>query len=188
MVGFGYKNAWLAVRGTDPAVVVEAIGMRDLGPVDWQGAVDLAYLTDDRLVVTPPLLGAGGARWVLVAGRRLMYDDATIDVVALSARLGTEVQGYATHRVVEWHRWQRAVDGVLVRSFAYAGDRGEVDDWRGEPDQAELAVGLPVALDDDTTILVGEQDVMRVAGRWSVDPSALGDLPAAELPRVAADR
>ena len=49
IVGFGYKNAWLALREVDPDVVVAALGLRDLGTVDWRGAVDLAYLTDDRL-------------------------------------------------------------------------------------------------------------------------------------------
>jgi hypothetical protein len=188
MMGFGYKNAWLAIRDGEPAAAIATLGMRDLGPVGWRDATELAYLTDDRLLVTPPLPGAAGARWVLVAGRGLMYDDASVDVVQLSARLRTEVQAFATHRVTEWHRWQRAVDGVLVRAFEYVGESGAVKDWRGEPDQAERAVGLPSAVDDDTTILVGEHDVMRVAAAWSIDPSALDGQSAAGLPRAVAVR
>ena len=64
MVGFGSKQAWLAVRNGDPAAVRAALRLRDLGPVSWRAGIDLAYLTDDRVVITPPL-----DRWVLVPGR-----------------------------------------------------------------------------------------------------------------------
>src|SRR3712207_5549749 len=68
MVGFGGKQAWLAVRDTAAAAVLDALGLRDLGEVPWREGVDLAYLTDDRVVLTPPLAGAGGAAWTLAAG------------------------------------------------------------------------------------------------------------------------
>jgi hypothetical protein len=98
--------------------------------------------------------------------------------VGLSAALHTEVQYFATHRVTELHRWQRAVDGALVRAFGYVGQTGEVTSWRGEPDPAEREAGLPAVLDPDTTVLVGENDVLRVAGAWSIDPSTLSGRPA----------
>ncbi|MDT5023769.1 MAG: hypothetical protein QOE61_195, partial [Micromonosporaceae bacterium] len=62
----------------------------------------------------------------------------------------------------------------------------EVTDWRGDPDDTELAIGLPATLDPDSAVLVSEADVMRVAGAWSVDPSALDGLPAPGPLRVAA--
>jgi hypothetical protein len=178
MVGFGYKQAWLAVRDGDHAAVVAALGLRDLGQVSWRDGIDLAYLTDDRLVLTPPLPGARDARWLLVAGRWLLRDESTVDVVALSARLGTEVQFFATYRVAELHRWERAVDAVLVRAFAYVGETGEVTDWRGDPDDTERGLGLPPTLDGEPDILVSEEDVMRVAAAWSVNPVALDGRPA----------
>ena len=64
MVGFGAKQAWLAVRDGVPEDVRAALRLRDLGPVAWQAGVDLAYLTDDRVVLTPLLEGAGGSRWM----------------------------------------------------------------------------------------------------------------------------
>jgi hypothetical protein len=72
MVGFGPKQAWLAIREGDVTKVLDALALRDLGPVSWRDAVDVAYLTDDRLLLTPLLPGAGGARWLLVAGRWLL--------------------------------------------------------------------------------------------------------------------
>lgn len=58
--------------------------------------------------------------------------------------------------------------------------------WRGEPDDAELAVGLPARLDEDVDILVSEQDVMAVAGAWSVDPTSIDGRPATGSAHVAA--
>jgi len=186
MVGFGHKQAWLAVRDGDPGKVAVAMGLRDLGPVPWRAGIDLAYLTDDRLVLTPPLAGAQGAYWLLAVGRWLLLPAANVDVTELSAVLDTEVQFFATYRVTELHRWQRAVNGVSVRAFGYLGESGEVTEWRGDPDEAERAIGLPGELADDTDVLVSEGDVMRLAGTWSVDPTRLDAQPAPGPLRAAA--
>ncbi|MCU7725207.1 hypothetical protein ODJ79_15875 [Actinoplanes sp. KI2] len=178
MVGFGGKQAWLAVAGDDPVALIEALGLRDLGPVPWREGIDLAYLTDDRVAVTPPLPGARDTDWILATGRRLLLPAAPVDVIGLSAALDTEVQFFATHRVTELHRWQRAVGGELVRAFGYVGQTGEVTSWHGEPGPAERDAGLPAELDEDQTILVGEKDVLRVADAWSIDPTALTGRPA----------
>lgn len=196
MVGFGVKQAWLAIGAADrdvpPEAIMAALGVRDLGAVDWRHGIDLAYLTDDRLAITPPLAGAGGRAWTLIAGRAFFADGAAPDVAALSASLAADVQFFATHRVVEAHFWERAAGGRLVRAFRYVGERGEVTRWYGEPDAAEIAVGLPVAFDahldpdDRPVVMVNESDVMKVAATWSVDPSTLDGQPATGLLRVAA--
>lgn len=186
MVGFGGKQAWLAVRDGDPAEVLAALGLRDLGDVRWRDGIDLAHLTDDRVAVTPPLAGARDHRWVLAAGRYLLRPDAAADVVALSAKLRTEVQFFATHRVTELHRWHRAVDGEPVRIFGYVGQTGEVTSWHGDPDPAERDAGLPAVLEPETTVLVSETDVLRVANAWSIDPTTLAGRPAPGLVRLGA--
>jgi hypothetical protein len=181
MVGFGGKQAWLAVRADAAETVLTALGLRDLGEVPWRDGIDLAHLTDDRVAVTPPLAG-----WVLAVGRWLLRPDVPVDVVGLSATLHTEVQYFATHRVTEMHRWRRAVDGELVRAFGYVGQTGEVTSWHGEPDPAERAAGVPAELDEDTTVLVGEKDVLAVADAWSIDPTTLTGRPAAGGVRIGA--
>ncbi len=186
MVGFGGKQAWLAVRDGDPSELLRALGLRDLGDVRWRDGVDLAHLTDDRVAVTPPLPGARDTRWVLAAGRYLLRPGTPLDVTALSGHLGTEVQFFATHRVTEMHRWQRAVEGVPVRTFGYVGQTGEVTSWHGEPDPAERAAGLPGTFDDETTVLVAEQDVLKVAAAWSMDPTTLTGRPAPGPLRIGA--
>jgi hypothetical protein len=172
MVGFGGKQAWLAVRDSDPSAVIAALGLRELGTVRWRDGIDLAHLADDRVAVTPPLLGAREERWTLAVGRRFLLD--TPDLPALSKELDTEVQFFATHRVTESHRWQRAARGELIRAFGYVGQTGEITSWHGDPDPAERRAGLPGTMDEDTTVLVAEQDVLRVAAAWSVDPTTIG--------------
>jgi hypothetical protein len=186
MVGFGGKQAWLAVREGDPEKVLAALGLRDLGVVPWRDGVDLAYLTDDRVAVTPPLPGAGGTTWVLAVGRWLLSPATVLDITELSGVLHTEVQFFATHRVTELHRWRRSVAGEPIRAFGYVGQTGEVTSWLGEPDAAELAAGLPGELDEETTVLVSEPDVLKVAAAWSIDPTRLEGRPATGPLRIGA--
>ncbi|MEV4706856.1 hypothetical protein [Actinoplanes sp. NPDC049316] len=235
MVGFGGKQAWLAVRDGDPAEVLAVLGLRDLGDVPWRDGIDLAHLTDDRVAVTPPLPGANGSTWVLAVGRFLLRPDTSVDLTDLSKRLQTEVQFFVTHRVTETHRWQRAADGTLLRAFGYVGQTGDVTSWYGDPDEVELATGLPATyrIDDDDTdagapldeenadlaapldesmlaslddeltrllddggeggigedapaVLVSEQDVLRVAQGWSIDPTRLDGRQAPGPLRIGA--
>ncbi|HEX5543784.1 MAG TPA: hypothetical protein VFX60_19880 [Micromonospora sp.] len=187
MIGFGYKQAWLAVRDGDASALIAALGLRDLGTSPWRAGLDLAYLTDDRLVLAPLLPGARDARWLLATGRWLLRSGSSpVDIIQLSATLRTEVQFFATYRVGELHRWARAVDGVAVRAFGYLGETGEVTTWLGDPDETERELGLPAEFGDDTDVLLSEGDVMRLAGAWSVDPTTLDDRPAPGPLRVAA--
>jgi hypothetical protein len=191
MVGFGGKQAWLAVRDGDPAKVLDELGLRDLGEVRWREGIDLAYLTDDRVALTPPLPGARDTSWVLATGRWLLRPDTVVDVTGLSARLHTEVQFFATHRVTELHRWQRAADGELIRAFGYVGQTGQVTSWHGDPDAAERDAGLPAVVeededDDQTTILISERDVFKVADAWSIDPTRLDGRSAPGALRIGA--
>lgn len=142
--------AWLAVHEQDPA---KALGLTEIGEVDWRSGVDLAYFTDDRVIVTPPVDG-----WVLVLGMALLRRRP--DVTGLSATLGTEVQFFASHRGLQVYRWQRALDGDLLRSFA--STEGEIDEF-GERSDLERSFGD----------LVDDGDVHRVAAQWSVDPGTI---------------
>jgi hypothetical protein len=186
MAGFGGKQAWLAVRDGEAKTLLDALGLRDLGEVPWRKGIDVAHLTDDRIAVTPLLPGARDTHWVLAVGRWLLRPDAHVDVVGLSAELHTEVQFFATHRVTELHRWQRAADGELIRAFGYVGQTGEVTSWHGDPDPAERATGLPDRFDDHSTVLVSEHDVLRVADAWSIDPTTLSGRPAPGPLRIGA--
>lgn len=180
MVGFGSKQAWLAVRSGDPDRILAELSLRDLGDSRWRDGIDLAHLTDDRVAVTPPLVDARGASWMLAVGRFLQRPGTPVDVAGMSERLGTEVQFFATHRVVESHRWQRAEHGKLIRAFGYVGRTGDVTSWYGDPDEAELAVGLPRRFRGGDA--AGEGGFARTAEAGESDqplgPEMLADLDA----------
>ena len=68
-----------------------------------------------------------------------------------------------------------------MRVFGYVGRRGEVTDWLGDPDETEATFGVtknPDDYDEPPSFVIGEEDVMRMAGAWSVDPTTLGGEPA----------
>jgi hypothetical protein len=187
MVGFGYKMVWVAVRAGEAEAIFDALGLSQPRTVDWPEGVRAVYQDHGAVALTPALPGADGTTWTLAIGQSL----STVDLCELSRRLDREVQRFGTHRVVEWHRWERVVSGTLVRVFEYVGDGGHVTVWEGEPDEVERAVGLPPVwpIVEGATIepgaaveppdgRVNEMDLMRVAGGWSVDPTGLDGLPA----------
>jgi hypothetical protein len=125
MVGFGYKMAWIAVRAGEADAILDALGLSGPRTFDWPEGVRAVYQDRDAVALTPALPGADGATWTLAIGQSL----STVDLCELSRRLDREVQRFGTHRVVEWHRWERAMSGRLVRVFEYVGERGA--SWLG---------------------------------------------------------
>ncbi|MBK7399777.1 MAG: hypothetical protein IPJ34_26860 [Myxococcales bacterium] len=158
--------------------MASGVGITDVATVSWTAGVEAAYASDGRSAfVTPPIDG-----WVLVAGVTLfgLAGSMKTDTVKLPDRirrlsetLSTQVQYFATHRVSEAHQWVSADKGVLVRAFSI-GD-GEVEFDVGARTAAEKEVASSFKSDR-----VDEDWVLRLAGRWSVDP---GKLDGRWLPR-----
>ena len=129
----------------------------------------------DNVFVTPPLRG-----WILVAGRRMLGngDEGSVHaiekrLIELSKQFG-EAQAFATERIVEYHHWVLVKQGVLTRAFAFLGEKGEILTNVGEITPAEEGFqweGLP-----EFEWTPGEEEVMEVAGQWSIDPSDLGEV------------
>lgn len=179
-VPFGYRLGWLAVKGRSPEEIAAALALRQLRAVPWREGVEA--VTEDgagQYFLTPELDG-----WVLVAAEDLLSEPASsatapaelaARIAQLSRELG-EVQAFATYHVIEYHHWMRASRGTLLRAYAYLGESGEVwlDEGAPTPEEQALRGG------EDWT--PGEQDVMALAARWSVDPSNLEGHPAGALP------
>ncbi|MGS2615395.1 hypothetical protein ACVCAH_12850 [Micromonospora sp. LZ34] len=189
-VGFGYKLQWLAVYGQGADAVAGALGLSRPTPASWRDAVDAAYHGHGDWLLTPPLDG-----WTLAASKDVPApeDDRFVAWLAeLSRRLGT-VQYFGTHRVVDYHGWGRASDGVVQRAFAYLGERGEVLFQVGEPTADEQALGVAAAYradepwseDDEASPWPDEETVLALAGRWSVDPRTLDGAPVPGGPYLA---
>jgi hypothetical protein len=95
-------------------------------------------------------------------------------MTSLSKRF-PDVQYFGTYRVEEYHGWARAINGKIVRQYAYWGSEGETIFDIGKPTDEEERLGL--IFNGDTTF-PHEGDVMKLAGAWSIDPTTLHQIVA----------
>jgi hypothetical protein len=172
-ISFGYKIHWLAVRTNDPQAVIKSLGLTNVEESNWQRGFQAAY--GGQVFVTPAIDG-----WVLVASISLPeITEGRNDVPVLLTKLGKEfadVQYFGTHRVVGYHGWARAINGELTRQYAYLGESGETLRDEGDPTAEEKLLHLvydksaPAFKDDNSP---DEEDVMKLAAAWSINPNAL---------------
>lgn len=183
-VPFGYRMSWLAIRSAEPDHVVMALGIEEAGPSSWQEGIDAVYasesLLDHAVFVTPALDG-----WVLVVSPGFFAAASDADperlgrfVTDAARRLGTDVQFFASHRVVDGHAWAWADEEGLKRAFYYLGEVDEcLVDTGAETPHEETLECVPPDADD----VPDESTVMSVAGAWSLDPTELeGRFPDAD--------
>lgn len=180
-VSFGYKSMWIAVRAADPAVVADTLRLSGVRTVGWQAGISEVQQSEGPsapVFLTPAVDG-----WVLGVAGASGIDD--IDLALLSRKFG-EAQRFGTHRVSEYHEWQRWTDGEPLRRYVYVGDQKEIELDDGEPAAAEASIARRSDLDGDWDELVfaDEETVLAVAREWSIDPRSLasrGDLPGQGL-------
>jgi hypothetical protein len=190
-VPFGLKMAWLAVRTRDTARIIEVLGLGEPKVCNWQSGIGTVY--DDRLgethvFVSPPLNG-----WTFVAGLALPYpvgrsfvDKCTPTLLELGAEF-IEVQYFFSYPLIDFYAWARIVNGKLIRAFAI-GDEGVI--WnKGKPTKDEKSLGLRLFelrgvrgrsgdAGGELILYPTEEHVMRLASRWSIDPTRLDSVPA----------
>jgi hypothetical protein len=183
---FGYRMAWLAIRTRETARVIEVLGLTDATPSNWQTGIGAVYdreLGERRLFVSPPVNG-----WTFVVGLSLPHPVGRGFINKcgpLLEELGqtfSEVQYFFTFPAIDFHAWARVIDGRLVRGFGI-GDEGVV--WNvGKPTKEERALGLKLFelrgvrgrkgdAGGELILHPTEDHVMRLAHRWSVDPTTL---------------
>lgn len=188
VVGFGYKTAWFAVRGTETGQVIDALGLEDVKHKGW--AQGLEAVGEGSVFVTPPVDG-----WVLiVVGLELCPDTQDkIDrieelLLDLSSRFGT-TQYFASYRVVDFVAWARAQDGKLLSAVSFCSELDGFVWLAGAMSADERALGLIYeghdlaewseayfdALEhgDDDARGLDEEVVIQLAGAWSIDPTTL---------------
>jgi hypothetical protein len=190
-IPFGYKTAWFAIRSENTKAVATALQLQNLQPAGWTYGIWHSIETDDySIFLTPAVHG-----WTLAVGTPVLYeaeDHATDRMVELSRQFG-EAHLFASMRISNAYVWARARNGKLERRFYDVdGQHNET----GEVTEEEKSLGLeffegsspeskaPGYWARKDSVFVGEEHVLQVAGRWSVDPSKLdqmGLLPAQGL-------
>ncbi len=183
---FGYRMCWLAIRTRDTHRVVDVLGLHNHETSNWRTGIGIVYdrqLGPQRVFVSPPVNG-----WTFVVGLAIPQPlgDGFVDKwTPLMTRLGhefIEVQYFSTFPAIDFHAWARIVDGKMVRAFA-TGDEGVLLTI-GKPTKDEKSLGLKLfelrgvrgrAGDAGGELILHptEEHVMKVAARWSIDPTLL---------------
>jgi len=183
---FGYRMAWLAIRTRDTAAVVRELGLTSVEPCNWRSGIGTVYdrdLGEHHVYVSPPVNG-----WTFVAGLPLpqpvgasFVDKSTPFLLALGKRF-IEVQYFMAYPPIDFFAWARVIDGKLLRAFAVS-DSGVV--WNhGKTTKDERALGLKLfelrGMRDrrgdaggELILHPTEHHVMRIAAKWSLDPTRL---------------
>jgi hypothetical protein len=183
---FGYRMAWLAIRTRDTARVHAALGLSEAEVANWQTGIGTVYdekLGHNQVFVSPPLNG-----WTFVVGTSLpcpmgrTFIDKCTPMLLDLGREFIEVQYFYTFPLVDIYAWARVIDGKLVRAFAI-GENGVI--WnKGKPTKDEKSLGLKLFelrgvrgrkgdAGGELILHPTEEHVMKLATRWSLDPTML---------------
>ncbi|WP_436536278.1 hypothetical protein [Actinoplanes sp. HUAS TT8] len=167
---FGIKKTWLAVRGSTVEQIAAVIGLTGAEPAGWDDGVRATF--GGQVFVSPP---TGG--WIFVVNAVRGFDGTS--VASLSARLGAEVQYFGNHRVSDYAEWALAVDGKLLR-HVYCSERTEACEETGAPTAIEVELGFSATQPGE--MWPDQDDVLRVAAAWSIDPTTLSVIESSPRP------
>jgi hypothetical protein len=189
---FGCGMAWLAVRSEDPLEVVEALRLEQPSYCNWNSGIGAVY--DDWLGATRVFVSSPVDGWVFAVGLALPHpvgtgftDKCTPLLVDLGGRF-SETQYFFSYPPIDYYAWAKVKDGRLVRAFAVS-DEGIV--WnKGRVTREERSLGLKLFelrgvrgrkgdAGGELILHPTEEHVLRLANRWSVDPTTLSEGHAA---------
>ncbi|MCP4438736.1 MAG: hypothetical protein GY810_07300 [Aureispira sp.] len=182
-IPFGYKRSWMAISSTHSKKILKDLGIKHFISSNW--ASGLQYTRHGSYFFISPPLG----NWTLVIND-IAYDDQFKPMLErLSEEFG-EVQAFATDRRSEYHFWARAVNGVTLRYCSFSDDGVTVNGAPStiEQDNKGLKIFQDITPEAYKQLLVNdieywpsEDDVMEIAGHWSINPCELHQQEAVGL-------
>ncbi|MDO8571943.1 MAG: hypothetical protein Q7R79_04660 [bacterium] len=174
---FGYKMAWLAIKNTTPEEIVQKLQLPGVHVIDWYEGLKKVYEyhANNTILLSPQIKG-----WSFVVGWYVgdfHKPDGKLEwlkerMIELSS-IFDEVQAFGTHRVSEYHHWILAKNGKIERCFAY-GDSVLYNE--GKLTEAEKMFPWERLADYQSALkpwFPDEDDVMTLAGKWSVNPQTI---------------
>ncbi len=162
-MSFGYKCMWIAVKGNDIAEIIKVFRIDNIQPSNWTHGIQRAY--DGGIFISPQIDG-----WTFIIGWGLPNGDTEKSIREVEERLNElsslsgEAQFFGTHRGVGFAAWIRSVEGEIQRT--YSNVSSEKLAIKGEPTEIERTLDLDFP---------DEDEVMAVAGSWSINPQTLDD-------------
>ncbi len=168
---FGFKTSWLCIKSNSPEEVISKLRLMNAVPANWENG--LGGAENGSFFVSPAVHG-----WVIVVGFPTFgWSEEEYELPALLdiAQHFSEVQAFASHRVVDLCAWAKFRDGKTVRAYYWLGEAGEVLVNEGEctPEEQQLGFDNFVSSADDDweeKELPDEMSVCEIAAAWGVDP------------------
>lgn len=177
-IPFGYKMGWLAIKSADANLIINMLNLKDVRVTNWETGLSTVYELNNAVFITPSLNG-----WVLVVGWQFAtMSDSPKKVEVLLLKLSKkfkEAQLFGTHRVVEAHCWFKAIEGKMVRAFSYVGEAGEITLDQGSLTKIEKEI-IEQQKKKGSFPFFTENDIMKVAASWSIDPSKISKKTSAK--------
>lgn len=181
-VDFGYKVIWLAVKTDKKDEIAKILELKDIESANWESGIEKAY--KDGVFLTPQI-----GDWTLAVGYGLPAGDTLNSIEQLEKILNKlsskyeEAHFFGTHRVVEYHSWMKSVNGKIERIYSYIGESNENLKVYGSLTTPEKRLKLFNSLSleakseeywkRDDIVYANEDLVMKIAKKWSVDPTML---------------
>lgn len=185
MDSFGYKTSWIALKAESPAQVITALELNDVKAIDWNEGVALGYANQDvqakRLFVSGVVDG-----WHFIQGA---IPDPTADLAKFEklmsklASVSDDVQYFISNRISDGYGWVRYRNGKLIRRIIWYNGEPRFEFGKLDQVESQIVQSWEVFNDggDPYTIGPDEDDVLKIAASWSVDPSSFDRLKS-EVP------
>ena len=194
---FGYKIDWMAIRDVEPDFVAKQLGLDRIQPANWETGLKKACEVENRMCfVSPPVNG-----WCLLVSRFYLsmdtgeHIDYTLKALQILSSDNNVAHAYGSYRVVDYCAWAKAENGEITRAFSYLGDKGIVlnigdqtaeekelgfADYSGLDIEQATEKWLQLLENEDDQWMIDEEDVTKLAGLWSMDPTLLDDAGSME--------
>ncbi len=173
---FGYKSMWFAVKGAEMDKLLTCCPyLKYVGETTWEsGWKEAEEQWRSKAVLSGPYDG-----WIFLAGICL-WDVSEVDqiaaVLAYMGKCAEEICFFASHRVSDAYAFAKLKQGEMIRLYSYAD--GQLFGCMGKRSDAEEALQLHLAereedLFEDGFDSLDEEDVLRIAAEWSLNPETL---------------
>lgn len=185
-VPFGFKCCWFVVKSDNLEKVLQSLNLSNTQANNWFHGIENAYRFHKKKVfISPPIKG-----WIYVVAAsslpRIETEKGMSLLIQLSRDFG-EAHYYGTLDSVDYYGWGKAIAGELIRGYAHCEGEELLDS--GDQTEEEIQVlnkrkEIWVKERDPSTgevikvlrkLGIGEEQVMELAGLWSINPQTLED-------------
>ena len=185
MDSFGYKTSWIALKAKNSSQIADVLKLSDTKPMEWNDGVALGYAPPEaragRVFVSGLVDG-----WYFLRGG---IPDPTDNLESFNrfmielAAVSPDVQYFISHRVSDGYGWVRYRGGKLARRVIWYNGEAQLESGRPDDVESRVVKSWKTFDDGDGPYTLGpdEDDVLKIAKGWSLDPSSF-DRPKASAP------